>query len=126
MKKKIVIAGGTGFIGRYLKSRFTEDGFDVFIISRGIGNINWNDSVSMNAALEDAEALINLAGKSVDCRYNKRNRSEILASRIQTTRALQAATDQCMNPPKLWINSSTATIYRHSEDKAMDESILAK
>jgi uncharacterized protein (TIGR01777 family) len=121
MKKKIVIAGGTGFIGKYLQQKFQEEGYEVFIISRGDQHINWNDEVSMIKAIEGAEALINLAGKSVDCRYTDKNKSLILSSRVDTTKKLQKVIDACVSPPKLWINSSTATIYRHSEDKPMDE-----
>ena len=121
MKKKIVIAGGTGFIGQYLNKRFTEEGFEVLIISRDANHINWNDTPGIIDSLEGAEALINLAGKSVDCRYNEKNKSLIVNSRVESTRKLQFLIDQCRMPPKLWINSSTATIYRHSEDKAMDE-----
>ena len=66
--------------------------------------------------------LINLSGKSVDCRYNKKNKEEILKSRTETTKALGEAILKCNNPPELWINSSTATIYRHAEDKPMTES----
>jgi len=121
MQKKIVIAGGTGFIGQYLNKRFSEERFEVLIISRDANHINWNSNNKMIEALNGAEALINLAGKSVDCRYNEKNKSLILDSRVETTRKLQFFIDQCKRPPKLWINSSTATIYRHAEDKAMDE-----
>jgi uncharacterized protein (TIGR01777 family) len=121
MKKKIVIAGGTGFIGTYLCKRFIEHDFEVLIVSRDPGHINWNDDTALKSALENAEVLINLAGKSVDCRYNKTNKLLILQSRVETTNKLQSINDTCKCPPKLWINASTATIYRHSEDKAMDE-----
>ena len=121
MKKKIVIAGGTGFIGKYLYKRLSDEDYEVLIISRDANHINWNNKKALTDALEGAEALINLAGKSVDCRYNERNKSLIVTSRIETTRKLQSIIDKCKYPPKLWINSSTATIYRHSEDKAMDE-----
>lgn len=65
--------------------------------------------------------LINLAGKSVDCRYNEKNKADIFRSRTQTTELLGNALLQCQNPPPLWINSSTATIYRHAEDRPMTE-----
>lgn len=71
--------------------------------------------------MEGTDVLINLAGKSVDCRYNERNKSEIMASRVNSTSVLNKAVLQCKVPPKHWLNSSTATIYRHSEDKQMDE-----
>jgi len=121
MKKKIVIAGGTGFIGKYLHKRFGEEGYEVLIISRDSTHISWNDEKALINAVEGAELLINLAGKSVDCRYNEKNKSLIVSSRVETTKKLQSIIDKCTCPPKLWINSSTATIYRHSEDKAMDE-----
>jgi uncharacterized protein len=121
MKNKIVIAGGTGFIGQHLKTRFEKKGYDVLIISRAAGNISWTDLPGMIHALENAELVINLAGKSVDCRYNAINKAEILRSRTETTRILGEAIQQTKNPPALWINASTATIYRHAEDRPMTE-----
>ena len=121
-KEKIVIAGGTGFIGKYLTEKFEEAGYDVKIVSRDRQHIHWNDTVQLVDALESATLLINLAGKSVDCRYNAKNKREILLSRTETTKQLGHTICKCSNPPKLWINSSTATIYRHSEDLAMTES----
>ncbi len=121
MKKKIVIAGGTGFIGIYLQQKFEEMGYDVKIISRQKKHIEWSDEAAVINSLEHAEILINLAGKSVDCRYNEKNKKEIYDSRINTTKQLGAAILKCNNPPTLWINSSTATIYRHAEDRPMTE-----
>jgi len=121
VKKKIVIAGGTGFIGKYLKTRFEKMGYDMVVISRKDGDIQWNNLPGIVNALENADLLINLAGKSVDCRYNEKNKAEILRSRIETTRMLGEAIEECNNPPVLWINSSTATIYRHAEDRPMTE-----
>jgi hypothetical protein len=120
--KKIIIAGGTGFIGNYLSQQFVKAGYEVKIISRQAHHINWNNTEAIIAALENAEMLINLAGKSVDCRYNEKNKKEIFDSRINTTRILGNAIEQCKNQPLLWINSSTATIYRHAEDRPMTES----
>jgi len=122
MKKKIVIAGGTGFTGKYLTQQFIAAGYDVLIISRQPNHVNWNNMPAISDALENAEMLINLAGKSVDCRYNEKNKKEIFDSRINTTQTLGEAVLQCKNPPELWINSSTATIYRHAEDRPMTES----
>lgn len=121
MKEKIIIAGGTGFIGNYLRERFTALGFDVQIISRQPGHVDWANTNAIITALEHAAVLINLTGKSVDCRYNEQNKEEIFNSRINTTIALGDAILKCKNPPKLWINSSTATIYRHAEDRPMTE-----
>ncbi len=121
MKKKIVIAGGTGFIGKFLQQNFLQDGYDVHIISRSNGGTKWGDGAGIIKELENAEMLINLAGKSVDCRYNEKNKKEIYDSRINTTHQLGEAILKCKNPPLLWINSSTATIYRHAEDRPMTE-----
>lgn len=122
MKKKIVIAGGTGFIGTYLQMYFESTGYEVKIISRQPHTIIWTDTSAIVDALEGAEMVINLAGKSVDCRYNEVNKAEILSSRIDTTNTLGVCIQQCTIAPKLWFNSSTATIYRHAEDRPMTES----
>ncbi len=121
MKMKIVLAGGTGFVGKYLQQKYISLGYEVIIISRGKQYINWENKAEIIAAINDADMLINLAGKSVDCRYNEKNKKEIYDSRIDSTRALGEAILQCSNPPPIWVNSSTATIYRHAEDKPMTE-----
>ncbi len=122
MNKKIVLAGGTGFVGKYFAEQFRNLGYKVLVISRQEQSIKWNDAKGITNAIENSVMLINLAGKSVDCRYNKKNKEEILKSRTETTKALGEAILKCNNPPELWINSSTATIYRHAEDRPMTES----
>ncbi|HAM79983.1 TIGR01777 family oxidoreductase [Ornithinibacillus bavariensis] len=121
MMKKVVLPGGTGFIGKYFEERFKEMGYKVFIISRSSGHIPWENEAAIIAALENAEYVINLAGKSVNCRYNKKNKVEIMQSRITTTNILGNCILACKSPPKVWMNSSTATIYRHAEDRPMTE-----
>jgi uncharacterized protein (TIGR01777 family) len=121
MKKKVILAGGTGFIGRYFEEKFIDLGYETKIISRQDCHISWNNTAGIVEAMENSEMLINLAGKSVDCRYNTKNKEEILKSRTETTKILGKALLQCNNPPLLWINSSTATIYRHAEDRPMSE-----
>lgn len=119
--KKVVLAGGTGFVGQDFAQRFKKLGYEVLIISRQPGHIAWEDRARIIEALEEAEMLINLAGKSVNCRYTDENRKVILESRTRTTRILGEAVLACNHPPELWINSSTATIYRHAEDRPMTE-----
>lgn len=119
--KKVVLAGGTGFVGRDFAQRFRKLGYEVLIISRQPGHIAWEDRAGIIEALEAAEMLINLAGKSVNCRYTDENRKVILESRTRTTRILGESVLACNQPPELWINSSTATIYRHAEDRPMTE-----
>ncbi|MFP3471273.1 NAD-dependent epimerase, partial [Micrococcus sp. SIMBA_144] len=87
------------------------------IISRQSPHVSWDRPDDIVQSLSDADMLINLAGKSVDCRYNEKNKAEIFRSRTETTDLLGNALLQCQNPPPLWINSSTATIYRHAEDR---------
>ncbi|WP_458462094.1 TIGR01777 family oxidoreductase [Paenibacillus sp.] len=119
--KKVVLAGGTGFVGQDFAQRFRKLGYEVLIISRQPGHIAWEDRAGIIEALEAAEILINLAGKSVNCRYTDENRKVILESRTRTTCILGESVLACNLPPELWINSSTATIYRHAEDRPMTE-----
>ncbi|MEO7524569.1 MAG: NAD-dependent epimerase/dehydratase family protein [Ferruginibacter sp.] len=98
MKKKIVIAGGTGFIGKYLVAKFQKTGYEVLIISRDPQHISWKDEKAMIAAMDDSVLLINLAGRSVDCRYNEKNKKEILLSRTETTKKLGEAVLKCSHP----------------------------
>ncbi|MDW0116518.1 TIGR01777 family oxidoreductase [Sporosarcina thermotolerans] len=121
MKKKVVLAGGTGFIGQFLEKQFIESGYEVVHISRRPEHISWTDQKRIMEALDGAEMLINLAGKTVNCRYNDKNKKEIMQSRTETTEILGQTIANCDNPPPLWINSSTATIYRHAEDRPMTE-----
>lgn len=118
--KKIVIAGGTGFIGSYLSKRFWEKSYRVLVVSRNSEHISW-DLNDLIPALNGAEMVINLAGKSINCRHNEENRKAILESRINTTVSIGNAIKACKNPPKLWINASAAGIYRPSVDLAMKE-----
>lgn len=128
--KKLIIAAGTGFLGNVLIDHFKDNVQEIVILTRGraavINNVrfvNW-DARTMTGwehELEGADVLINLAGKSVDCRYTEANKNEIMASRVNSTQILGKAIQQCSNPPAQWLNSSTATIYRHSTDKQMDE-----
>ncbi|MFK8005283.1 MAG: TIGR01777 family oxidoreductase [Saprospiraceae bacterium] len=131
MKSKIIIPGGSGFIGKYVADFFLKKDHKVIILTRGkarmengITYLNWDGKNFGDwiKELESAEMVLNLAGKSVDCRYNKKNKKEILSSRIDSTKIIGEAIDNCTIPPKLWVNMSTATIYEHTlEGKANDE-----
>jgi hypothetical protein len=122
MTDHIVIAGASGFIGTYLADAFRAEGARVSLIGRNGPDARWGDTEGIARLLDGADLVINLAGKSVNCRYGEANRREILRSRIETTRELADAIEQCETPPRLWLNSSTATIYRHAEDRPMTES----
>lgn len=124
--KTIIIAGGTGFLGQVLENYFTVINYKVKILTRNpikTNHIYWNAKGlgDWKEELENVEALINLTGKSVDCRYTKANKKLIHDSRINSTNLLGLAINLCKNPPKTWFNSSTATIYRHSLNKQMTE-----
>ncbi len=123
---KIIIAAGTGFLGRNLEEYFTEKGNQVYILTRKPKRKNefhWDAKTlgEWKNLLENADVLINLTGKSVDCRYTEKNKREIYASRINSTKVLRKAVDYCTNKPKLWLNASSATIYVHSETQMNTE-----
>ncbi|NLF03984.1 MAG: DUF1731 domain-containing protein [Actinomycetales bacterium] len=118
---RAVVAGASGFLGRAILAGLREDGFDVTTVSRSGGEVTWADDGALARAVDGAELLVNLAGKSVGGRYTDANRDEILRSRVATTRALHAAVRRAAEPPRLWLNASTGTIYRHAMDRPQDE-----
>jgi uncharacterized protein (TIGR01777 family) len=141
--KKIVIAGGTGFIGQEMIKYFGRDN-KVIVLTRQVpdaqNNRNRYNSLKVSdlqncsfvkwdgqtvgewyKELEHADILINLAGKSVNCRYTKKNKQEIFDSRVHSVKAIGSAIRKCTQPPILWINASSATIYRHATDVPQDE-----
>jgi uncharacterized protein (TIGR01777 family) len=131
MKPRIVIAGGSGFLGGVLAAHFEARGYELVILTRkpkvrpdSIREVFWDGESLGNWAtvLEGARASINLAGVSVNCRYHARNRKRLVDSRLNSTRVLGEAIARCTNPPPVWLNSSTATIYKHTFGPAWDES----
>jgi len=120
----ILIAGGTGFLGQILQQYFERRGCEVRLLSRGTAAYyTWDGEHQGDwvKGVEWADVVINLSGKSVDCRYTKRNRQLILSSRLNTTKAIGQAIENAKNPPKVWLNASSATIYVHSETTQMTE-----
>jgi len=124
----ILIAGGSGFLGQELARYFTAKGDEVKILGRGKQQsefklIQW-DAKHLGdwiAEIEWADVLINMTGKSVNCRYTEKAKKEILRSRVDSTAILCKALSQAENPPKIWINSSSASTYVHSESQQMTE-----
>ncbi|HEY1045060.1 MAG TPA: TIGR01777 family oxidoreductase, partial [Bacteroidia bacterium] len=102
-------------------SKFKSIGADVRCIDRNGQDLRWDNHTEIIKALNGSDLLINLAGKSVDCRYTESNKRLILESRINATNTLGHLISQCKLPPKVWMNASSATIYRHAEDRFMDE-----
>jgi len=127
--EKVVIAGGSGFLGRSLSKWLIEKGYEVCVLSRGAGKspeirrVLW-DARNLGdwvGELDGAKALVNLTGRWVNCRYTKKNRRDIMESRTLSTRILGEGLNLVNKPPEVWLNSSTATIYLHRFDKANDE-----
>lgn len=117
---KVVIAGASGFVGRYLQDAFRDEGYEVVTVGRS-GDAVWGNTMRIRELVDGAALVVNMAGKSVDCRYGRRNRAEILRSRVDTTLELAEAIRTAEHPPSLWLNASTATIYRHADDRPQDE-----
>jgi hypothetical protein len=125
---KIVIPGGSGQVGHIVARYFHAQGHTVTVLSRTPAPEPWQvlawDGHTRGewvAALNGCDVVINLAGRSVNCRYISVNRKEIYDSRIRSTHLLNEVIASLEHPPPLWINASTATIYRHAKDRAMDE-----
>ncbi|WP_261166245.1 epimerase [Microbacterium sp. Marseille-Q6965] len=121
---RVVIGGSTGFMGRHLQRRYRAAGREVVTISRRSGaeaDLSWADQEAIARAVDGAAVVVGLAGKSVNCRYTPDNRAEIFRSRLETTTTLADAIAAAASPPPVWINASTATIYRHAMDRPMTE-----
>lgn len=125
---RVVIVGGTGLIGQLLARHFHDQGHRITVIARHPKLSDWPvviwngyDLGDWANVLEGSDVVINLAGRSVNCRYSTSNRREILNSRTISTGLIGQAIARAAEPPHLWLNASTATIYRHSLDVPMDE-----
>lgn len=128
--RSVVIFGANGFLGRYLCRYFARQGREVVAVARrregwsGDGLfLEWDGQHKgpWTLALEGADTVINLAGRSVNCRYTASNKEEILESRLRSTRSIGEAIRACRTPPRLWLNASTATWYRHATDRPQDD-----
>ncbi|SDG11908.1 hypothetical protein SAMN05421827_103284 [Pedobacter terrae] len=127
---KIILAGGNGYLGGILANYFSNMADEVIILTRKpqtekdrIKTLVWDGKTmgDWTDSLQGADLLVNLCGKNVNCRYTKKNKKEIFDSRLIPTQLLGKAIEEMENPPKLWINITSATIYRHAEDHPQDE-----
>jgi uncharacterized protein (TIGR01777 family) len=118
---KMIIPGGSGYLGLYLASYFSDKNWEVVILTRSVGKdsknirfVHWDgkNPGEWFKELDGADVIVNMAGRTVNCRYTKKNKAEILNSRIDSTKILGEAIKACIQAPKLWINSSSATYYR--------------
>lgn len=125
---KLVLAGGSGHLGTLFATAHHAAGDDVVVLSRSPRAAPWRvvawDAETLGpwaAELEGARAVVNFAGRSVNCRYTPANRTAIVRSRVDSTRVLGAAIARAAAPPKVWLQMSTATIYAHRYDAPNDE-----
>ncbi len=125
---KIVIPGGTGQVGTVVARAMHADGHDVVVLSRKPDSAPWRvvhwDAVTLGdwcMELEGADAVINLAGRTVNCRYTPEHRREIVDSRVLSTTVVGKAIAAAKNPPRVWLQAATATIYAHRFDAPNDE-----
>src|SRR5437762_4896405 len=125
---KIILAGGSGLLGTALARSFHPEGHEVVVLSRNPEpapwrTVGWDGRTLGDWAneIDGADVVINLAGKSVNCRYTKRNRHEIVASRIESTRVVGEAIARAAKPPRVWLQMSTGTMYAHRYDTPNNE-----
>lgn len=129
---RIVLAGGSGYIGRHLARLLVSRGDEVTVLTRGreearggIGFVHW-DGESLGAwadEIDGADAVVHLAGRRVDCRPTRRNVDELIASRVNSVRIVGEAVDLCRRPPLAWVQMSTMAIYGDAGDAILDESV---
>lgn len=127
---KIVIPGGSGQIGQVLARSFVERGHEVVALGRGAAGpasaarvVGWDGRTvgAWAGEVDGADVVINLAGRTVNCRYDEENLRQMLDSRVESTRAVGAAIAKARTPPRVWLQMSTATIYAHRFDAPNDE-----
>lgn len=133
---RVVLAGGSGFLGRFLAEELARRGREVVVLTRaprnGDGNgrvreVAWDGRTTGEWArtLEGAEAVVNLAGRSVNCRYTPANRREIVASRVNAVEAVGRAVLRCSEPPKVFVQAASAAIYGDAGRRVCDETAPA-
>jgi hypothetical protein len=130
MTPRIILAGGSGFIGQTLAPMLIARGYDVVILGRGapaadagVTHLQWDGQTvgSWAQALDGARAVVNLAGKNIDCRHTAENRAEIIRSRVESVRVLGDAIGRCAKPPEVFVQASATGFYGDTGDRAVDE-----
>jgi uncharacterized protein (TIGR01777 family) len=124
---KIVIPGGTGQVGALVARAMGKEGHDVVIVSRGTSSVArtvpWDGKTlgAWSSEIDGADVVLNLAGRSVNCRYTEANLEEMMSSRVESTRVVGESIAAAKKPPRVWLQMSTATIYAHRFDAPNDE-----
>ena len=127
---RIVIPGGSGFLGQALASRLVGRGDEVVILSRdegqqveGTRTVAWDaESIGpWESELDGADAVVHLTGRRVDVRATKRNIDELISSRVQPVRVVGEAIERCATPPKVWVQSSSLAVFGDGADAVLDE-----
>jgi uncharacterized protein (TIGR01777 family) len=133
-KKRIILAGGSGFLGQSLANELLEHDYEVIVLTRsphesadGFKEVKWDGEHlgEWIQFLDGAEAVVNLTGRSVNCRHTPENVREINESRVNSVRALTLALDHIKNPPRVWVQSGSLALYGDTDDRWCDENTPA-
>jgi uncharacterized protein len=128
--QRVVLAGGSGFLGTRLAEALSARHYEVVILTRrprpGAGAVRerqWDGETvtDWRTELDGAAAVVNLAGRSVNCRYTPQNRQEINESRVRSVGAIAQAIGQCVSPPPVWVQASSLAIYGDAGERWCDE-----
>ena len=121
--KRIILAGGSGFVGSALASALQTRGYEPVVLGRGSADLHWDGKTlgEWAGALEGTEAVVNLTGKNINCRHTEENRREIIRSRVDSVRVLGEAITRCTVPPKVFVQASGVGYYGDTGDRVADE-----
>src|SRR2546421_3258200 len=130
MKARVILAGGSGFLGQSLAKVLLRKGYEVVILGRGahregsaIRQVHWDGKTLGDwwRSIDGAKAVVNLTGRSVNCRHTPEHRREIMESRVNSVRVLGEAVSRCNQPPEVWVQASSLAIYGNPGDRWCDE-----
>jgi uncharacterized protein (TIGR01777 family) len=121
--KRVILAGGSGFVGRALVPALRAKGYEPLVLGRGATDLQWDGKRvgEWANALDGAEAVVNLTGKNINCRHTEENRREIISSRVDSVHALGEAIAHCVRPPKVFVQASGVGYYGDTGDRVADE-----